>query len=105
MNAAERQLRGDGPQSPRRMEGTARRANLRLNAREREVFRAEFGNVLHFLASLQETEDGPARVLPPCLRADETRPSLSQEEALRGAPEAVDGFFALPEQEGGEEDG
>ena len=38
------------------------------------------------------------------LRADEAHPSLSQEEALRGAPEAVDGFFALPEQEGGEED-
>lgn len=105
MNAAERQLRGDGPQSPCRMEGTARRANLRLNAREREVFRAEFGDVLHFLASLQETEDGPARVLPPCLRADEAHPSLSQEEALRCAPAAVDGFFALPEQEGGEEDG
>ena len=105
MSAAERQLRGDGPQSPRRMEETARRANLRLNAHEREVFRAEFGNVLRFLASLQETEDGPARVLPPCLRADEARPSLSQEEALRGAPAAVDGFFALPEQEGGEEDG
>ena len=104
MNAAERQLRGDGPQSPCRMEGTARRANLRLNAHEREVFRAGFGNVLHSLAPLQETEDGPARVLPPCLRADEARPSLSQEEALRCAPAAVDGFFALPEQEGGEED-
>ena len=75
MSAAERQLRGDGPQSPRRMEETARRANLHLNAHEREVFRAEFGNVLHFLASLQETETAPPVCCrPACVRTRRAPP-------------------------------
>ena len=31
------------------------------------------------------------------LRDDEVRPSLSQEQALRNAPEAVDGLFHVPQ--------
>ncbi len=34
------------------------------------------------------------------LRLDEPAPCLTQEEALRNAPEKADGFFAVPRLEG-----
>ena len=43
------------------------------------------------------------REFPPTanpLRPDEPAPCLTQEEALRNAPEKVDGFFAVPRLEG-----
>jgi len=35
---------------------------------------------------------------------DEPRPSLTQEEALRNAPDALDGHFRVPGAEGGYQD-
>lgn len=80
----------------------ARLARLDLSDDERERMRAELSDILAHAEKIQELElDG----VPPMahsvplvnrMRPDETKPSLSQEDALRNAPEAEDGRFRVP---------
>jgi aspartyl-tRNA(Asn)/glutamyl-tRNA(Gln) amidotransferase subunit C len=80
----------------------ARLARLDLSDDERERMRAELSDILAHAEKIQELElDG----VPPMahsvpivnrMRPDETKPSLSQEAALRNAPEAEDGRFRVP---------
>ena len=80
----------------------ARLARLDLTADERERMRAELTQILEHAEKIQALDlDG----VPPtshsvsirnAMRPDETRPSLTQEQALSGAPEVEDGRFKVP---------
>ena len=77
-------------------------AQLTLHASELPALRAQLGTILSYAAKLQEvdvsgvdayTHAAEGAASP---RADEIRPSLSPEEALRTAPEAFAGLFRVP---------
>ncbi|CAN5562949.1 Asp-tRNA(Asn)/Glu-tRNA(Gln) amidotransferase subunit GatC [soil metagenome] len=80
----------------------ARLARIELTAEETALFQTQLAQVLKHAARLQEVNvDGiePAAHASPqfdVLRADETRPGLTQEEALRNAPRAANGLFLVP---------
>ena len=80
----------------------AQLARLNLTAEEIALFQTQLGEVLEHVARLQELDlEGvePAAHAIPALnvfREDETRASLSQEEALRNAPRAANGLFVVP---------
>ena len=79
----------------------ARLARLRLEPDEQERMRDELSVILDHVERIQSLDlDG----IPPTthvvelqnvLREDEARPGLSQEEALREAPEVVEEKFAV----------
>lgn len=77
-------------------------ARLKLSADETALFQSQLAQVLAHAARLQELDlDGvePAAHAVPAknvLRADEARPSLTQEEALRDAPRAANDLFIVP---------
>jgi aspartyl-tRNA(Asn)/glutamyl-tRNA(Gln) amidotransferase subunit C len=80
----------------------ARLARLDLSEEERERMRVEMTNILEHAAQIQALDlDGVeptshAIPLKNVMRADEVKPSLSQEEALAIAPRAEDGRFMVP---------
>jgi aspartyl-tRNA(Asn)/glutamyl-tRNA(Gln) amidotransferase subunit C len=80
----------------------AQLARLNLSAEEISLFEKQLGGVLEHVARLQKLDlDGvePAAHAVPALnifREDETRASLSQEEALRAAPRTANGLFIVP---------
>lgn len=72
-------------------------ARIELTPEEVERYRAEFAEILKYFDRLDdvpavEVDDDAENVL----RADEVRPSLSPEDALRNADETDDGFFKGP---------
>jgi aspartyl-tRNA(Asn)/glutamyl-tRNA(Gln) amidotransferase subunit C len=72
-------------------------ARVDLTEAEVELFAEQFGDILTYFETLDEvpeTEREPE--LTNVMRDDEVRESLSQEEALRNAPEAEDGHFKGP---------
>jgi len=77
-------------------------ARLHLESSELERMQNELGAILeHFaaLAQVDTTDVQPMTHAVPMelrLRADEVAPSLSPEEALRGAPVKQDGVFVVP---------
>ncbi len=77
-------------------------ARLKLSAEEAALFQAQLAEVLTHAARLQELDLAgvePAAHSEPAtnvFRADEVRPSLSQEEALRNAPRAANDLFIVP---------
>jgi aspartyl-tRNA(Asn)/glutamyl-tRNA(Gln) amidotransferase subunit C len=80
----------------------ARLARLELSEAEAERMAAELSKVLDHIEKIRELD---LEGVPPTshvvdvvnvLRADEPRPSLSVETALRSAPEAVDDGFSVP---------
>lgn len=79
----------------------ARLARLELSAEETALFQTQLARVLEHAARLQQLNlDGvePAPHASPkfdVLRADESRPGLSQEEALRNAPRTANGLFIV----------
>ena len=82
------------PEEVRHVAGLAR---VDLTDEEVETFAEQFAEILaHFeaLDEVPETEAEPELVN--VMRADEVRDSLSQEEALRNAPETEDGKFKGP---------
>lgn len=80
----------------------ARLARLDLSDEERERMRVELSQILDHAEQVQKLDlDGVEATshsvpLKNVMRKDEVRPSLSQEEALRNAPEAEDGRFKVP---------
>jgi aspartyl-tRNA(Asn)/glutamyl-tRNA(Gln) amidotransferase subunit C len=79
----------------------AKLAHLELEAHEVEVFTKQLGDILHYVEKLGEVKQSaePFSVVKPAsrsLRADETEPSLSAEEALSNAPARVRQFFKVP---------
>ena len=80
----------------------AKLARLRLTEEERERMSTELGHILEHVERVQALDlDGvepTSHSLPlkNVLRPDEVTPSLPQDEALAGAPEAEDGRFKVP---------
>lgn len=79
----------------------ARLARLALSEEERETMRRELSVILEHVDQVQDLD---LAAVPPTthaiplqnvLRADEPRPSLPAELALREAPEVADGGFSV----------
>jgi len=77
-------------------------ARLELGEEEIERFTRQLGQVLEHAEKIKSTATGDvdptshAIPLKNIMRADEVRPSLSQEEALSNAPRAEGGYFVVP---------
>ena len=68
-----------------------------LEEPEVERFAAQFADILEYFEALEEVPDVDADAeLANVMRPDEIRGGLTQEEALRNAPETEDGYFVGP---------
>ena len=80
----------------------ARLARLDLSKEERERMSVELAQILGHAEAIQELElddiEPTSHALPlrNVMRADEVRPSLTQDEALANAPQAEGGRFRVP---------
>ncbi|WP_114855303.1 Asp-tRNA(Asn)/Glu-tRNA(Gln) amidotransferase subunit GatC [Brachybacterium sp. YJGR34] len=78
-------------------------ARIQLTDEEIDRFAGEFDSIMDAVASVSEvaTEDVPATSHPIAMtnvfREDVVTTTLSQEQALAGAPEASGGRFAVPQ--------
>ena len=78
-------------------------ARIQLTDEEVDRLAGEFDAIIDAVASVSEvaTADVPATSHPipltPVFRADVLGQTLTQEQALSGAPEAEDGRFAVPQ--------
>ncbi|HMJ90693.1 MAG TPA: Asp-tRNA(Asn)/Glu-tRNA(Gln) amidotransferase subunit GatC [Candidatus Acidoferrum sp.] len=77
-------------------------ARLALTPEEETKFQAQLGNILDYIAKLNELDvskvEPTAHAVPlsNVTRADEIRPSLPHEEAMRNAPAQLNGCFLVP---------
>jgi aspartyl-tRNA(Asn)/glutamyl-tRNA(Gln) amidotransferase subunit C len=77
-------------------------ARLALTPEEEKQLGAQLGNILGYIEKLRELDvsgvEPTAHAVPMVnvTRADEVRPSLSHEEALRNAPRKSGGLFVVP---------
>ena len=77
-------------------------ARLSLSPEEEQKIGKQLGNVLGYIEKLKEVDvsgvEPTAHAFPlvNVTRPDEVRPSLSQEEALRNAPQQANGLFIVP---------
>jgi aspartyl-tRNA(Asn)/glutamyl-tRNA(Gln) amidotransferase subunit C len=72
-------------------------ARVDLDDEEVELFTEQFGDILEYFEALEEVpevESDPE--LTNVMRPDEVHEGLSQEEALRNAPDTDDGYFKGP---------
>ncbi len=76
-------------------------ARLKLTAEEAALFQRQLAQLLEHAAKLEELDlegvEPAAHAVPATnvFRADEPRPSLTQEEALRNAPRAANNLFLV----------
>ena len=77
-------------------------ARLALTPAEEKQLGAQLGNILGYIEKLRELDvsgvEPTAHAVPMVnvTRADEIRPSLSSEDALRNAPKQGGGLFVVP---------
>ena len=77
-------------------------ARLNLSQEEQQKFGAQLGQILGYVEKLNELDvsqvEPTAHAVPltNVTRPDETRPSISNEEALRNAPAKANGLFIVP---------
>ena len=77
-------------------------ARLHLNPEEEQKFGAQLGHILGYMTKLNELDvsqvEPTAHVIPlvNVVRSDQSRPSISHEEALRNAPAKANGLFVVP---------
>ena len=77
-------------------------ARLALTPEEEKQLGAQLGNILGYIEKLRELDvtnvEPTAHAVPlvNVTRADEIRPSLPQEDALRNAPKQAGGLFVVP---------
>jgi aspartyl-tRNA(Asn)/glutamyl-tRNA(Gln) amidotransferase subunit C len=77
-------------------------ARLALSPQEEQKIGAQLGKVLGYIEKLKEVDvtgvEPTAHAFPlvNVTRPDETRPSLTNEEALRNAPAKASGLFIVP---------
>jgi aspartyl-tRNA(Asn)/glutamyl-tRNA(Gln) amidotransferase subunit C len=77
-------------------------ARLALTPEEEQKLGAQLANILGYIEKLKEVDvtgvEPTAHPFPlvNVMRADEVRPSLSQEDALRNAPAQANGLFIVP---------
>jgi len=80
----------------------ARLARLDLTDKELEGYKTQLGVILDHAARVQSLQNDPLHESAHPLgfvnafREDERRPSLDHDEVLAQAPDAVDGYFAVP---------
>jgi aspartyl-tRNA(Asn)/glutamyl-tRNA(Gln) amidotransferase subunit C len=80
----------------------ARLARLHLSEDELEGYKAQLGAILDHAAKVQSLQGDPVVEASHPLRFenafrdDVVRPSLDHDEVLAQAPEAIDGYFAVP---------
>ena len=83
--------------------GVAHLARLQLSEAELETMTRQLSAILDYVNQLQQVPtDGVEPLAHPLpiqnvFRPDELRPSLTQEQALAGAPAAEDGRFRVPQ--------
>ena len=77
-------------------------ARISLTPDEEKKIGAQLGHILGYIEKLSEVDvtnvEPTAHAVPMVnvTRADEVRPSLSHEEALRNAPRQAGGLFVVP---------
>ena len=77
-------------------------ARLRLSPEEQARLGAQLGDILRYIEKLKEVDvsqvEPTAHAVPlvNVTRADEVRPSLSHDEAMRNAPAKANGLFLVP---------
>ena len=72
-------------------------ARVDLEEREVERFADQFADILEYFEALDDVPDVDSEAdLANVMRPDEVREGLTQEEALRNAPETEDGRFKGP---------
>ena len=77
-------------------------ARLSLSPEEEQKIGAQLGNILGYIEKLKEVDvsgvEPTAHAFPlvNVTRADEVRPSISSEDALRNAPAHANGLFMVP---------
>lgn len=77
-------------------------ARISLSPEEEQKLSAQLGNILGYIEKLKEADvshvEPTAHAFPivNVTRADETRPSLSNEAALLNAPAKANGLFMVP---------
>jgi len=77
-------------------------ARLSLSPEEEQKLGAQLGNILGFVDKLKEVDvsnvEPTAHAFPlvNVFRSDESRPGLSNAEALRNAPSKANGLFVVP---------
>ncbi|ULR39824.1 Asp-tRNA(Asn)/Glu-tRNA(Gln) amidotransferase subunit GatC [Thermus sp. NEB1569] len=71
-------------------------AKIRLSPEEEALLLSDLKRILEFVDALPQVGEAWEEEAQGRLREDEPLPSLSQEEALRVAPEAEEGFFRVP---------
>lgn len=77
-------------------------ARLALTPEEENKLSAQLGNILGYIEKLRELDvsnvEPTAHAVPMVnvTRADEVRPSLAHEDALRNAPKQAGGLFVVP---------
>ncbi len=103
MTATRDYLRGTMPEaSDLDVAYVAQLARLDLTAEETALFQNQLAQVLEHADRLREVNvegvEPAAHAVPmfDVLRADEPRPGLTQEEALRNAPRTANGLFIVP---------
>jgi aspartyl-tRNA(Asn)/glutamyl-tRNA(Gln) amidotransferase subunit C len=82
---------------PEEVSHVADLARVDLQDDEVELFAEQFADILAYFETLDEVPEVEREPeLTNVMRPDETRDSLSQEEALRNADETEDGYFKGP---------
>ena len=72
-------------------------ARVDLDDDEVERFTEQFGDILEYFEALDDVpEVEPDADLANVMRPDDVKEGLTQEEALRNAPETEDGYFKGP---------
>jgi aspartyl-tRNA(Asn)/glutamyl-tRNA(Gln) amidotransferase subunit C len=77
-------------------------ARLSLSAEEEQKLGAQLNNIIGFVEQLKSVDvssvEPTAHAVPTVnvTRADEVRPSISHEDALRNAPKQSNGLFIVP---------
>jgi aspartyl-tRNA(Asn)/glutamyl-tRNA(Gln) amidotransferase subunit C len=85
------------PVDAEEVEHVAQLARVDLDEEEIDAFAAQFAEILEYFEALDEVPEIESEdELVNVMRTDEGEASLSQEEALRNAPESEDGFFRGP---------
>lgn len=77
-------------------------ARISLTPAEEKKLGSQLGNILGYVEKLKELDvtnvDPTAHAIPQInvTRADEMRPSLPHDDALRNAPKSANGLFIVP---------
>ena len=88
---------GDEPVDEATIRHVAELARIDLDEAEIDRFAEQFADILAYFDALDDVPDVEAEPeLVNVLRADEVRPCLDREAALRNAPETEDGYVKGP---------